>query len=103
MGREVSPRAEILREAEELTTGDRNVTYGPPTENFENIGELWTTRLGHKLKDGETITASDVADLMVLLKIARNIAQPKRDNWVDAAAYAACGFECYEVEQSNGN
>lgn len=97
----LSPRAEILREAEKLITGDRNVTYGPPTENLTNIAELWTTRLRHKLKDGETIKPSDVADFMILVKMARNVAQPKRDNWVDAAGYAACGWECFEEENAD--
>ena len=92
------PRARVLQEAERLTCGDRNRTYGPPTQNFKNIAEFWTTRIGHKLKDGETITSTDVADLMVLLKVARNIAQIKKDNFVDAAAYSACGWECHLEE-----
>lgn len=94
-------RGEILLEARNLIVGDRNISYGSPTENFKNIGEFWTTRLKHKLKDGETITSSDVADLMALLKIARNIANPKRDNAVDLAGYAACGWEAYESENEN--
>lgn len=97
----LSPRAEILREAEELITGDRNVTYGPPTENLRNIAELWTVRLRHKLKDGETIKPSDVADFMILLKMARNVAQPKRDTYVDVAGYAGCGWECLEAENED--
>lgn len=93
-------RAQVLQEAERLITGDRNVTYGSPIENFTNIGEMWTTRLRHKLKDGEEILPSDVADLMVLVKIARNIANPKRDNYVDGAGYFACGYECLEEEEN---
>lgn len=91
--KDITPRAEVLREAESLITGDRNETYGTPTENFTNIAELITTRFRHKLKDGETITATDVADIQILVKIARNIAQTKRDNFVDIAGYAACGYE----------
>lgn len=87
------PRVEVLEEAAGLIDGDRNVTYGTPTQNFTNIGELVTTRLKHKLKDGERITASDVADIQILVKVARNIAQTKRDNYVDIAGYAGCGWE----------
>lgn len=94
----VSARASVLREAETLISGDRNHTYGEPTQNFSNIGELWTVRLRHKLKDGEVLTAHDVADLQILLKVARNIANTKRDNAVDIAGYAACGWEAYESD-----
>ena len=87
------PRVEILEEAAGLIDGERNVTYGTPTQNFTNIGEMWTTRFRHKLKDGEEFNASDVADAMILLKVARNIAQKKRDNYVDLAGYAGCGWE----------
>ena len=42
-------------------------------------------------------TASDVANMMILLKIARGaIGKPKADNWIDIAGYAACGGELQE-------
>lgn len=88
-----TPRREVLEEAADLIDGDRNETYGTPTQNFTNISELWSTRFRHKLKDGEVLTPADVADAMILLKVARNIAQVKRDNYVDLAGYAACGYE----------
>lgn len=94
----VAPRAGVLREAEQLITGDRNVHYGEPTDNFRNIGELWTTRIRHKLKDGEVLTGADVADFQMLVKLARNIAQTKRDNYVDIAGYAGCGYESFLAE-----
>ena len=87
------PRAEILYEAAQLITGDRNLSYGTPTQNFTNIGDMWTIYLRNKLKDGESISASDVADLMILLKMARNIAGKKRDTYTDTAGYAGCGYE----------
>ena len=88
-----TPRRQSLEEAADLIDGDRNKSYGSPTQNFENIAEMWTTFLKHKLKDGETLDASDVADLMILLKIARNIASKKHDTYVDVAGYAGCGAE----------
>lgn len=39
------------------------------------------------------VCARDVANMMVLLKVARNKASWHRDNWVDIAGYAACGAE----------
>lgn len=76
-----------------MIDGDRNVSYGSPTQNFTNIADLWTTRFSHMLKDGESFTAADVADAMILVKVARNIANQKRDNWADIAGYAGCGYE----------
>jgi hypothetical protein len=96
MPEQVPPRAEVLREAEKLITGDRNKTYGPPTQNFKNIADMWNIRLHHKLKDGEGITAAEVGELLILLKIARNMTELKRDTMVDIAGYAACGWECAE-------
>jgi hypothetical protein len=40
------------------------------------------------------ITATDVAVMMTLLKIARIRSNPHNlDNWVDACGYMACGGE----------
>jgi hypothetical protein len=90
------PRVSVLTEAASLITGDRNKTYGSPTENFANIAALWNVQIGHKLTT--PLTAADVAQLMVQVKMARMIAQPKRDNYVDAAGYLACGWECEDAE-----
>jgi hypothetical protein len=90
---EIPPRVSVLREAERLTTGDRNVTYGSPTANFQNTADLWTVLLQPLLKDGARLEPRHVADLMVALKLARNMAVAKRDNFVDIAGYAACGYE----------
>lgn len=76
-----------------MIDGDRNVSYGSPTQNFQNIADMWTVRFAHMLKDDAFFTAVDVADAMVLLKVARNIANTKRDNFADIAGYAACGYE----------
>lgn len=80
-------REECLNEAIKITTTDRNVQYGDPEDNFMTIADLWSVYLEKPL------TAVDVANLMVLFKIARNKANPKDDNWVDICGYAACGCE----------
>ena len=87
------PRAEVLSEATDLITGDRNVSYGTPTQNFTNIAEMWTTRFKHLLLPEARFEASDVGDAMILLKVARNIADTKRDTYVDIAGYAGCAWE----------
>lgn len=91
---EHTQRADVLQEAERLITGDRNKSYGSPVQNFTNIADLLTIQFGHKLREGERFTATDVSAAMIHVKLARLIAQPKRDNFVDIAGYAACGWEC---------
>jgi hypothetical protein len=91
--RKETPRGDVLREAEHLITGDRNKTYGPPTQNFRNIADLMNIRFAHLLGPSKRFTGSDVADLMILVKVARNAADKKRDTYTDIAGYAAC--ECY--------
>lgn len=90
---DVTIRGALLREAEGLITGDRNKSYGSPTENFTNIADLWNVQFRHKLKDGDKFTPVDVAVAMIHVKQARLVAQPKRDNFTDIAGYAACGWE----------
>jgi hypothetical protein len=98
----VTPRGAVLREAEKLTTGDRNKTYGSPVENFDVTAAIWTQQLSHKLKPGESFTATDVAILAIQLKMARLRTSPgTRDHYVDIAGYAACGWECQEVEDAS--
>ena len=89
----IPARAEILREAERLVTGDRNRTYGEPMENFENIASLFNTFLRYKLKDDAEITPGDTAGLMILVKLAREMSGSKEDNKLDIAGYAACWAE----------
>lgn len=91
-------RGAVLLEARGLITGDRNLTYGSPTQNFQNTADLLNVQFKHKLREGEQFTPTDVAVMMIQVKLARAVAQPKRDNFVDIAGYAACGWECQEAE-----
>jgi hypothetical protein len=93
---EETTRGAVLLEARQLITGDRNKTYGSPTENFKNIAELLNIQFAHKLKPDAAFNAVDVAVIMLQVKLARMIAQPKRDNFVDLAGYAACAWQCQE-------
>lgn len=88
-----SIRAGVLDEARQLTSKDRNSTYGEPEDNFGEIAASWRAYLkGKKIKH---LDASDVALMMVLMKVARLKHNPgHRDSWVDAAGYAACGAQC---------
>lgn len=86
-------RAAILDEAKRLTCGERDATYGPPTEDYRDVAALWSALLARKLK--EPLTASEAAWCMVLLKARRHIHNPGHmDSVVDAVAYAGIAGEC---------
>ena len=81
-------RESILQEAIRCVCGEREQQYGSPENNFKTIADLWSTYLSHD------ITPTDVAAMMILLKVARvSSGNGKNDNWVDIAGYAACGGE----------
>ena len=81
-------REEMLDKAKQMVTGQREQDYGSPENNFGRIGQLWTDYLGH------LVTAEDVANMMILFKVARNkTGTGTEDTWVDIAGYAACGCE----------
>lgn len=81
-------RKEILDAAAACVLKDRNNDYGPPEDSFKVIADLWSAYLSR------AVTSTDVAALLILLKVARSKASPsKDDHWVDVAGYAACGGE----------
>lgn len=93
-------RASILHEALSIVTKDRNQAYGNPEDNFRDIGWAWEWYLNMIQPDDATaisLESHHVADLMILMKIARNAHKPGRDNYVDIAGYASCGAEVAHV------
>jgi hypothetical protein len=63
-------------------------------EDFGTQAEMFSSYLSRTNNLRVLVTASDIAALMILVKIARQAHCHKTDNWVDAAGYAACGAEC---------
>lgn len=81
-------RDNILEKAKEIINGERQGQYGKPENSFQRIAELWSTYLGRELSD------YDVANMMILMKVARNAGGVyKDDNWIDICGYAAIGAE----------
>lgn len=83
-----------------LNTALRRVTakpeeYGTPENAFSLIADLWGYYLSEK-NGAIELTPADVANMMILLKVARNTQGNKDDTWVDIAGYAACGAEVEE-------
>ena len=85
----------ILEDAIKCVCTDRNEQYGEPEDNFKVIAELWATYLHARCPSPDTyisITADDVAMMMILFKVARAATANTvtRDTLVDIAGYAAC-------------
>lgn len=81
-------RNDVLDNAKKIINGERQGTYGNAEDSFSIIAQMWTAYLG---KD---ITADDVANMMILMKVARNSSGVyKDDNWIDICGYAALGGE----------
>lgn len=78
----------ILETAGSIINGDREGAYGKPENSFSIIASLWSAYLDRP------ITSEDVANMMILLKVARNAnGVYKEDNWIDICGYAALGGE----------
>mgnify|MGYP000401586339 FL=1 len=68
--------------------GDREQDYGTPESNFATIASFWSDYLDMN------ISAQQVADMMILMKISRiKNGGGTGDSYVDIAGYAACGNE----------
>lgn len=97
MGKYKKPntRQQCLIEADKCINGNRDQDYGSPLTSFEIIASMWSSYLDM------AITAKHVADMMILMKIARNKNKPKLDNYVDIAGYGACGYEIFKTTEDN--
>lgn len=85
--------ASILEEAAGIVVGSRSATHGDKERSFQVIANLWEAYITGRKIDGP-ITPFDVAQMMVLLKIARSIQGTMvRDHAVDACGYAAIAGE----------
>tara|TARA_R110000796_G_scaffold149430_2_gene266251 strand:- start:584 stop:874 length:291 start_codon:yes stop_codon:yes gene_type:complete len=82
-------RDEILQTASELITGQRAKDYGDAYLNHMRIADFWNNYLDRKIE----LTPTDVATMMVLLKVARLINEYKEDSFVDICGYAALAGE----------
>ena len=60
---------------------ERAEHYGDPRTNLDRIAGLWTAYIGYP------VTAHDVAQMMVLVKISRSKVAKHDDNYTDAIGY----------------
>lgn len=94
-----NPRSVILTEALDIVNGERERDYGPPTENLARIRDFWNTYLSSVLGYKVELKSRNVAELMVLVKVARLIQSPTKDSYVDMAGYAALSYEASVEEE----
>lgn len=92
-------RVQLAQEAERLIMGQRLEDYGTPEKNFSRIARYWSIRLEDKLQEDEEITPREVAELMLLVKVARATQSPTEDSYVDGIGYAAIAGELADLER----
>lgn len=99
MNAEAQDKSEyILQMANEIIHGRRKDDYGKAERSFKTIAELWTTYLQSCRLGREYVTASDVAMMMILLKVARTDHVPTTDSLIDICGYAALNAECIDED-----
>jgi hypothetical protein len=87
-------RETILNTAKRYISQDRAADHGEAEDNFANIAGHWTWWLQGRLKEGETLTAYDVAQMMVGFKQARMKHNRKHvDSAIDLCGYGALAGE----------
>ena len=93
---ELNPARTIIADAAATISGPRREDYGSPTDSFNQIAEFWTAYLRKKplavANDGSTLlllTAHDVINMMILLKVSRASNGYHRDSYLDIIGYSA--------------
>ena len=84
----MSNRKDILNQAMQATSGDRNEKYGEPENNFAKIASLWNAYF-----ENGFFCAHDVAMMLALMKVARISSGMTEDSYADLCGYAACAGE----------
>lgn len=98
-------RESILDGARQCVLRERNATYGEPDQDFTRTADVLSALGFCRTVGGQviprTLTGADIAQLMIALKLSRLAWSPTyKDNWVDIAGYAACGYETATMRES---
>lgn len=91
-------RVNILTEAASLITGQRQEDYGTPEVNFQRMADYANIHFAKNLETGTPFTPRQMAEYMILLKMARTINSPTRDSYVDIAGYGGIAGELAQIE-----
>ena len=88
---------DILKKTEKLVNDSRAKTHGDKIANHENIARLWSSYLQNKTQLKINLLPEDVANLMILLKVARSQAgEHNVDDFIDTCGYASIAGEIAE-------
>lgn len=93
-------RGNFLNSAIDCVCTDRKDKHGRPENTFSMIADLWEMYLSHKYNVDLTLDPLDVAQMMVLLKIARaSLGSYNDDHYIDEAGYSAIAGELAYARQ----
>ena len=88
---ETNYKRKLLEDAIAACCGDRNLNYGQPESNFDNISGAWMLWIDLRHGIEVPLDSNDVAAMMIMMKLVRLANTPEhRDSKVDIAGYAAC-------------
>lgn len=85
---------QTLDAAASAVCGSRNEDYGSPDDDFQTQAAMISAYLTRSNGYTVRVTSSDMAAIMICVKLARQSHAAKLDNWIDVAGHAACGAEC---------
>lgn len=86
--------SDVCAKAAELVGGEREAQHGTKIQNFSNIARLWDAYLRSRRDRAASVSAADVAHMMILLKVARTQTGTfNADDLIDAAGYSGCAAE----------
>lgn len=88
----------VLDIAQEITSGERRRDYDNASKNHERIAKFWNAYIESRPDPVAPLTPLDAAMMMILLKVARNVFSPKKDNIVDMAGYSKCAAQILRYE-----
>ena len=94
------PQAKVILETALKAISTRGDEHGDLEESFTMIAKLWETYIGNVMvvRGQHRLDGRDVAQMLLMLKIARAVYGTGMDHYVDEAGYAAiaaalCGEE----------
>jgi len=103
------PKESVLQEAQRLVHGDRGASYGHPYYDYRCTGKLWSALIEHWLhgigflddaQEFPTIPPRIATEMMIAMKLSREMNKGKRDNRTDTAGYAECAQMIADFEDS---
>lgn len=94
---------DILDKARQIRT-ERENNYDDPRANFQRIADYWNIYLFDIYGKAQgLITSKNVADMMVLMKMAREQYKHMEDNYLDMIGYISCADTIINKEREDKN